>query len=60
MTGSINLVARGTGNLTGTSTGGASQIAMIYTNPALQIDNTTTSGIQLFFSSGFAAASPRS
>ena len=58
VTGSINLVARGTGNLTGTSTGGASQIAMIYTNPALQIDNTTASGIQLFFSSGFAAASP--
>jgi hypothetical protein len=58
VTGSINLIARGTGNVTGTSTGGAAQMGMIYTNPALQIDDTTASGIQLFFSSGFAAASP--
>jgi len=56
VTGSVNLIVRGTGNLTGTSTGGSTQIAFLYTNPAMQIDNTTTSGIRLFFSSGFIPA----
>jgi hypothetical protein len=54
--GSINLIVRGTGNVTGTSTGGCNQIGIIYTNPAMQIDNTRTTGIRLFFSSGFASA----
>jgi len=56
VTGSVNLIVRGTGNVTGTSTGGSTQIAFLYTNPAMQIDNTTTSGIRLFFSSGFIPA----
>ncbi len=54
--GSINLIVRGTGNLTGTSTMGCNQIGIIYTNPAMQIDNTMTTGIRIFFSSGFASA----
>jgi hypothetical protein len=54
--GSINLIVRGTGNLTGTSTMGCNQIGVIYTNPAMQIDNTRTTGIRIFFSSGFASA----
>ena len=54
--GSINLIVRGTGNITGTSTAGCNQIGIIYTNPAMQIDNTRTTGIRLFFSSGFASA----
>src|SRR4030095_3136500 len=54
--GSINLIVRGTGNLTGTSTAGCNQIGIIYTNPAMQIDNTRTTGIRIFFSSGFALA----
>jgi hypothetical protein len=56
--GSLNLFARGTGNVTGTATGGAVQIGLVFFDPALQIDNTTTSGIRLFSSPGFAAASP--
>jgi len=56
VTGAVNLIVNGTGNVTGTSTGGSTQIAFIYTNPAMQIDNTTTSGIRLFFSSGFIPA----
>jgi hypothetical protein len=54
--GSVNLIVRGAGNLTGTSTGGCNQIGIIYTNPAMQIDNTITTGIRIFFSSGFASA----
>lgn len=54
--GSINLIARGTGNLTGTSQGGSAQIGIIYNNPAVQIDNTITTGIKIFFSSGFTTA----
>lgn len=56
VTGSINLFVRGSGNITGTATGGAVQIGALYTNPAMQIDNTTTSGIKLFFSTNFGAA----
>jgi hypothetical protein len=54
--GSINLIVRGTGNITGTSTGGCNQIGIIYTNPAMQIDNTATTGIRIFFSTGFVPA----
>jgi len=54
--GSINLVVRGTGNVTGTALSGAAQIGIIYNNPAVQIDNTTSTGIKIFFSSGFASA----
>jgi hypothetical protein len=54
--GSVNLIVRGAGNVTGTSTGGCNQIGVIYTNPAMQVDNTTASGIKIFFSSGFASA----
>jgi len=56
VTGAVSLIVRGTGNVTGTSTGGSTQIAFLYTNPAMQIDNTTATGIRLFFSTGFAPA----
>ena len=57
VTGSINLSVTGAGpHLTGTSTGGCTQIGIVYTNPAMQIDNTETSGIRLFFSAGFTSA----
>jgi len=56
--GSINLFVRGASNTTGTSTGGAAQIGLVFANPALAIDNTTTSGIRLFSSPGLAAANP--
>jgi hypothetical protein len=55
--GSINLVVRGAGNVTGTAAGGAAQIGIIL-DPAVQIDNTTASGIKLVASPGFAAANP--
>ncbi len=58
VTGSVNLIVRGAGNVTGTSLGGNTQIGFIYTNPAMQIDNTTTSGIKLVYSAGFTSASP--
>ena len=54
--GSIQLAVAGTGNSTGTSAGGATQIGMIFTG--LQIDNTTTTGIKLVSSAGFTAAAP--
>ncbi len=56
--GSINLVVRGSGNVTGTATGGASQIGILFSNPGLQIDNTSTSGIKLVASPGFMSAGP--
>lgn len=56
--GSVRLIVRGTGNVTGTSLGGDTQIAFIYTNPAVQVDNTATSGIKLFYSAGFNTAAP--
>jgi len=56
VTGGINLIVRGTGNVSGTSANGPAQIGIIYTNPAMQIDNTATSGIRLFFSTGFIPA----
>src|SRR5213594_2423387 len=57
VTGSVTLTVNAAG-VTGTSAGGFAQIGFIYTNPAMQIDNTTTTGIKLFFSSGFVAANP--
>jgi len=56
VTGSVKLIVRGTGNVTGTSTGGSAQIAFLYSNPSMQIDNTESTGIRLFFSSGFIPA----
>jgi hypothetical protein len=53
--GSVILIVRGTGNFTGTFTGDAAQIGIMY---EVQIDNTTTAGIRVFFSSGFAKAAP--
>jgi hypothetical protein len=58
VTGSVNLIVRGTGNVTGTSTGGDVQIGLIYANPAMQIDNGLGSGIRIFFSTGFIPANP--
>jgi len=47
--GAVTMVVNPTGPaVTGTSTGGDSQIGLIFTNPAVQIDNTTTSGIKVF------------
>jgi hypothetical protein len=43
----VNLIVRGAGNTTGTASGGDTQIGLIYTNPSMQIDNTTASGIKL-------------
>src|SRR2546426_18677 len=57
VTGSVTLTVSTTG-VTGTSTGGFAQLGFIYTNPAMQIDNTTTTGIKVFFSSGFVPAAP--
>ncbi len=56
--GSINLIVRGSGSLTGTSSGGPAQIGFIFDHPALQIDNNTSSGILIYVSPGFAAAGP--
>jgi hypothetical protein len=56
--GSINLIVHGPGSVTGTATGGTTQIGFIFSRPALQIDNDSASGILVFFSSGFAAANP--
>jgi hypothetical protein len=56
--GSINLIVRGTGNVTGTSPGGAVQIGLLWGDPALQIDNTAASGVRVFYSSAFTSASP--
>jgi len=57
--GSIHMIVKGTGNVSGSSLGGAAQIGVIYNNPALQIDNTTGYGVKLFFTSGFATAFTR-
>jgi len=57
VTGSVTLVVRGTGNVTGSGAGGSTQIAFLYTNPAMAIDNPQgTGGIRLFYSSGFVPA----
>jgi hypothetical protein len=55
VTGSINLLVEGAGT-TGTAAGGNVQIGIIYTNPAMQIDNTTTTGIKLITSLPLASA----
>jgi hypothetical protein len=57
VTGSVTLYVKGPGpHLSGTANGGSAQIALTYTDPAMQIDNTTTSGIRMFFTSGFLKA----
>jgi len=67
VTGSINLIVRGpaydpalqpTGNRTGTSTGGDAQIGIIYNSNGtfMAIDNTTTTGIRIFWTAGFVTA----
>ena len=56
--GSINLIVRGPGNVTGTATGGPTQIGLIFAHPPLQIDNDSASGILVYFSPGFAVANP--
>lgn len=53
--GSFNLIVFSTG-VTGTSQGGYAQIGIIYQN-GVQIDNTTSSGIKIFFSTGFDGGS---
>jgi hypothetical protein len=60
VTGSITLIVRGSGNQTGTSLGGHNQIGIIYNSQGtwMPIDNTTTSGIRLFWSAGFDSAAP--
>jgi hypothetical protein len=58
VTGSVNLIVRGTGNVTGTSLGGNTQIGLIYSNPNMMIDNNTGTGIQIFYSTGFDDANP--
>jgi hypothetical protein len=57
--GSVALIVRGSGNVSGTAAGGAAQIGLIFSHPAVQIDNTTATGIRLFSSAGFAGAVPR-
>jgi hypothetical protein len=61
VTGSFNLVVRGAGSLTGTSTGGYAQIGIIYnsTGTFMPVDNTTTTGIVIFWTHAFATANPR-
>jgi len=56
--GSVNFIVRGAGNVTGSASGGASQIGLTFSNPPLEIDNTDSSGIKLFYSAGFASAPP--
>jgi hypothetical protein len=65
VTGSINLIVRGpggcpNGNCTGTSAGGNNQIGVIYNSQGtfMPIDNTTTTGIKIFWSPGFNTAPP--
>jgi len=62
--GSITLFSHTLGDVTGTSAGGHAQIGIIFTNPAMQIDNTATitasgivySGIRLITSPGLVSA----
>lgn len=59
VTGSVNLIVNGTGNVTGTASGGPAQIGLIYTNPAMQIDNLSAAGgVKIFYSSGFSTGAP--
>jgi hypothetical protein len=58
VTGTVNLIVRGTGNITGTSLGGNVQIGLIYTNPNMEIDNNVGTGIRIFYSTGFIPANP--
>jgi len=54
--GSITFFSRNVGDVTGTSNGGNAQIGIIFTNPAMQIDNTITTGIKLITSPNLASA----
>jgi hypothetical protein len=54
--GSITMFSHNVGDVTGTSNGGNAQIGIIFTNPALQIDNTITTGIRLITSNNLSAA----
>ena len=56
--GSITLVAFGTGNVTGTAGGGSTLISIAFNTPALQIDNSSLSGIRVYASPGFLPANP--
>src|SRR5262245_6022265 len=58
VTGSVTFNVAQNGGITGTATGCQAQIRLIYTNPAMQIDNTTTTGVKVFFSTGFTPANP--
>jgi hypothetical protein len=54
--GSVNMVVRAAA-VTGTSAGGATQIGLILSGPATQIDNTGSSGIKVITSPALAAVS---
>jgi len=54
--GSITLFSKSIGDVTGTSAGGNAQVGIIFTNPAMQIDNTTSTGIRLITSPNLASA----
>jgi len=67
VTGSIHLIVNGPaydpalfplGNRTGTSTGGSAQIGVIYNSNGtfMPVDNTTSTGIRLFYTAGFVTA----
>jgi hypothetical protein len=60
VTGSIDLIVRGSGNVTGTSTGGNAQIGITYNSNGtfMPVDNTAETGIVIFFSSRFQLANP--
>lgn len=59
VTGSVNLIVNGAGSVTGTASGGFAQIGLIYTNPAMQIDNLSAAGgVKIFYSSGFSTGAP--
>jgi hypothetical protein len=58
VTGSISLFVTGENNITGTSNGGDAQIGILYNSNGtyMPIDNTTTTGIRIFYTSGFVSA----
>jgi len=60
VTGSFNMNVVGEFNTTGSSSGGDAQIGIAYNamGTHMTIDNTTSSGIKIFYTQNFAAASP--
>jgi len=60
VTGSFNMNVMGEFNRTGSSAGGDAQIGIAYNamGTHMTIDNTTSSGIRIFYSSNFGAALP--